>query len=150
MELQLSTPALLFSAITLMMLAYTNRFLATASLIRGLHKKYLENPDEQLIVGQIQNLKSRLSMIKYMQLFGVLSFLFCVVCMYLIFIEAGEAADYVFIGSMLSLLISLVISFVEIMVSTQALKLEIQDMEKHFPSGSGKLDFLFKKDKPDE
>jgi cell division protein FtsL len=150
MELQLSTPALLFSAITLMMLAYTNRFLATANLIRGLHKKHLENPDQKIIVGQIQNLKSRLGMIKYMQLFGVMSFLLCVVCMYLIFIDAGEAADYVFIGSMLSLLVSLVISFIEILVSTHALKLEIQDMEELFNSKSGGLDFLFKKEKSDE
>ncbi len=150
MELQLSTPALLFSAITLMMLAYTNRFLATANLIRGLHNKHLENPDHKIIVGQIQNLKNRLAMIKYMQLFGVMSFLLCVVCMYLIFIEAAEAADYVFIGSMLSLLISLIISFVEILVSTQALKLEIQDMEDLFKSRSGGLDFLFKKEKSDE
>jgi hypothetical protein len=85
-----------------------------------------------------------------MQLFGVVSFLLCVVCMYLIFIEAGEAADYVFIGSMLSLLVSLVISFIEILVSTQALKLEIQDMEELFTTKSGGLDFLFKKEKSDE
>lgn len=147
MELQLSTPALLFSAITLMMLAFTNRFLATANLIRGLHKKYLENPDEKIIIGQIQNLKSRLSMIKYMQLCGVLSFLLCVICMYLIFIEAQQAANYVFIGSMFALLVSLAISFVEIMVSNKALNLEIQDMEELFRSRSASLDFWFKKDK---
>ncbi|TVP43707.1 MAG: DUF2721 domain-containing protein [Mongoliibacter sp.] len=147
MELQLSTPALLFSAITLMMLAFTNRFLAVANLIRGLHKKFLENPDEKIIVGQIQNLKSRLSMIKYMQLCGVLSFLFCVICMYLIFIEAQQAANYVFIGSMFTLLVSLAISFVEIMISNKALKLEIQDMEDHFQSRSTGLDLFFKKDK---
>jgi hypothetical protein len=129
MELQLSTPALLFSAITLMMLAYTNRFLAIANLIRGLHQKYKANPEENVLVGQIQNLKKRLSMIKYMQLFAVVSFLLCVVCMYLIFIEEKSAANYVFIGSMLCLLISLLISFVEILISTQALKLEIKDME---------------------
>ncbi len=46
MELELSTPALLFSAITLMMLAFTNRFLAIANLIRGLHERHRENPDE--------------------------------------------------------------------------------------------------------
>lgn len=147
MELQLSTPALLFSAITLMMLAFTNRFLATANLIRGLHKKYLEKPDEKIIIGQIQNLKSRLSMIKYMQLCGVLSFLLCVICMYLVFIEAQQAANYVFIGSMFALLVSLAISFVEIMVSNKALNLEIQDMEELFRSRSASLDFWFKKDK---
>lgn len=66
MELQLSTPALLFSAITLLMLAYTNRFLAMANLIRGLHKKYLEAPDEEVIIAQLKNLRKRVNMIKNM------------------------------------------------------------------------------------
>lgn len=148
MELQLSTPALLFSAITLMMLAFTNRFLAVASLIRGLHKKFLENPEQEIIIGQIHNLKKRLSMIKYMQLCGVLSFLLCVICMYLIFIEAQQAANYVFIGSMLALLISLIISFFEIMISNQALKLEIKDMEDILEKRSS--GFWFKNEKNDE
>ncbi|SIT12858.1 DUF2721 domain-containing protein [Belliella pelovolcani] len=148
MELQLSTPALLFSAITLMMLAFTNRFLAIANLIRGLHKKYLENPKENIIIEQIHNLKKRLSMIKYMQLCGVLSFLLCVICMYLIFIGAQSAANYVFIGSMLALLISLGISLVEILISTQALNLELKDMENQFQERTSS--FWFKKDKNDE
>lgn len=148
MELQLSTPALLFSAITLMMLAFTNRFLAIANLIRGLHKKYLENREENIIIQQIHNLKKRLSMIKYMQLCGVLSFLLCVICMYLIFIGAQSAANYVFIGSMLALLISLGISLVEILISTQALNLELKDMENQFQERSSS--FWFKKDKNDE
>lgn len=148
MELQLSTPALLFSAITLMMLAFTNRFLAVASLIRGLHKKFLENPEQEIIIGQIHNLKRRLSMIKYMQLCGVLSFLFCVICMYLIFIEAQHAANYVFIGSMLALLISLIISFFEIMISNQALKLELKDMEDILEKRSS--GFWFKNEKNNE
>ena len=150
MELQISTPALLFSAITLMMLAFTNRFLAIASLIRGLHKKFLENPDHEIIIEQIHNLKRRLSMIKYMQLCGVLSFLLCVICMYLIFMEVQPAADYVFIASMLSLLISLGISLVEIFISNQALELELQDMENVFEKRKSSLDFWFKKDKNDE
>ena len=148
MELQLSTPALLFSAITLMMLAFTNRFLAVANLIRGLHKKFLENPEQEIIIGQIHNLKKRLSMIKYMQLCGVLSFLLCVICMYLIFIEAQQAANYVFIGSMLALLISLIISFFEIMISNQALKLELKDMEDILEKRSS--GFWFKHEKNNE
>lgn len=150
MELQISTPALLFSAITLMMLAFTNRFLAVASLIRGLHKKFLENPDQEIIIEQIHNLKRRLSMIKYMQLCGVLSFFLCVICMYLIFMEFQPAADYVFIASMLTLLISLGISLIEIFISNQALELELQDMENIFEKRKSSLDFWFKKDKNDE
>lgn len=148
MELQISTPALLFSAITLLMLAFTNRFLAIANLIRGLHKKYLENPNEEIIIGQIHNLKHRLSMIKNMQLCGVLSFLLCVICMFLIFTENQQSAKYVFIASMLSLLVSLGISLVEILISTRALNLEIQDMEKLFQKRD--TGFWFKKDKNEE
>lgn len=148
MELQISTPALLFSAITLLMLAFTNRFLAIANLIRGLHKKYLENPNEEIIIGQIHNLKQRLSMIKNMQLCGVLSFLLCVICMFLIFTENQQSAKYVFIASMLSLLVSLGISLVEILISTRALNLEIQDMEMLFQKRA--TGFWFKKDKNEE
>lgn len=148
MELQISTPALLFSAITLLMLAFTNRFLAIANLIRGLHRKYLENPNEEIIIGQIHNLKQRLSMIKNMQLCGVLSFLLCVICMFLIFTENQQSAKYVFIASMLSLLVSLGISLVEILISTRALNLEIQDMEKLFQKRD--TGFWFKKDKNEE
>lgn len=146
MELQLSTPALLFSAITLLMLAYTNRFLAIASLIRGLHKKFLDSPDQVFLVDQLQNLKKRLNMIKNMQLFGVLSFLLCVICMFFIYQGYITAANIVFIASMVALLVSLAISFVEIQISTKALNLELADMEEIFKKKSGSLDFIFKKD----
>ncbi|SEJ49727.1 Protein of unknown function [Cyclobacterium xiamenense] len=130
MELQLSTPGLLFSAITLLMLAYTNRFLAMANLIRGLHKKYLESSSqEKAIIGQIKNLRKRLNMIKNMQIFGVLSFLLCVICMFLLYQEFITAANWVFMGSMLCLLISLAISLAELQISTNALNLELLDME---------------------
>lgn len=151
MELQLSTPALLFSAITLLMLAFTNRFLAIATLIRGLHKNHLKSPDKVIIVEQIHNLRRRLTLIKNMQLFGVFSFLLCVVCMYLLFRGLTESANWVFVASMLSLLISLGLSLVEIQISTKALNLELGDMEDLFEKRKSSLDFIFKKDsKKDE
>lgn len=146
MELQLSTPALLFSAITLLMLAFTNRFLAIASLIRGLHKKFLEEPDEEILVEQIHNLRRRLSLIKNMQLFGIFSFLLCVVCMYLLFQGYTSAANWVFVGSMGSLLIALGLSLIEILISTKALNLELSDMEDIFEKRKSSLDFIFKKE----
>ncbi|EFQ79259.1 DUF2721 domain-containing protein [Algoriphagus machipongonensis] len=151
MELQLSTPALLFSAITLLMLAFTNRFLAIASLIRGLHKSYLDAQDKGTIVKQIHNLRIRLRLIKNMQLFGVFSFLLCVICMYLLFHGFTQAANWVFVGSMGSLLVALTLSLIEIQISTKALNLELADMEEIFKKGSSGLDFIFKKDaKKDE
>lgn len=151
MELQLSTPALLFSAITLLMLAFTNRFLAIATLIRGLHKNHLKSPDKEIIVEQIHNLRRRLTLIKNMQLFGVFSFLLCVICMYLLFRGFTQSANWVFVASMLSLLISLGLSLVEIQISTKALNLELGDMEDLFEKRKSSLDFIFKKDsKKDE
>ena len=146
MELQLSTPALLFSAITLLMLAYTNRFLAIATLIRGLHKNYLKAPDQEIIVEQIHNLRRRLTLIKNMQLFGVFSFLGCVVCRFLLFQGYTDIANWVFMVSMGTLLISLGISLVEIQISTKALNLELSDMEGVFQNRKSSLDLFFKKD----
>ena len=146
MELQLSTPALLFSAIMLLMLAYTNRFLAIATLIRGLHKNYLKAPDQEIIVEQIHNLRRRLTLIKNMQLFGVFSFLGCVVCMFLLFQGYTDIANWVFMVSMGTLLISLGISLVEIQISTKALNLELSDMEGVFQNRKSSLDLFFKKD----
>lgn len=128
-ELELSTPALLFSAITLLMLAYTNRFLGLASLIRNLHELYKKQPEQSILVDQIKNLKTRLNMIKNMQIFGVISFLLCIICMFFIYQHYTEAANIVFILSMLALLISLLISLVEIQISTRALSIQLTDME---------------------
>lgn len=150
MELQLSTPALLFSAITLLMLAFTNRFLAIATLIRGLHKNYINDPDSKQIAEQIHNLRRRLTLIKNMQLFGVFSFLLCVICMFLLFQGYTSAANWVFVMSMASLLIALAISLVEIQISTKALNLELSDMEEVFGRRSSSLDLFFKKDKKED
>ncbi len=130
MQLTISTPALLFPAITLLLLAYTNRFLALATLIRALHAKFKADTRHNVIYGQIKNLKSRLLMIRYMQAFGVLSFVFTVICMFLLFQEITFWANFIFGLSLLSLLVSLIISLIEIQVSTKALNLELSDMEK--------------------
>ncbi|MEX2595111.1 MAG: DUF2721 domain-containing protein [Anditalea sp.] len=135
MELELSTPALLFSAITLLMLAFTNRFLAIASLIRSLHSIHLEHPDQTVIVDQIKNLRRRLNMIKNMQVYGVLSFLLCVICMFLIYQEFSQAANIVFMLSMMALLVSLFLSLIEIQISTRALNIELADMEEVLNTG---------------
>ena len=66
-DITLTTPGLLFSAISLLLLAYTNRFLTLASLIRKLHAEYLENPDK-LVHGQIRNLQRRVNLIRNMQI----------------------------------------------------------------------------------
>ncbi|RYG05781.1 MAG: DUF2721 domain-containing protein [Chitinophagaceae bacterium] len=129
MELSITTPALLFPAISLMMLAYTNRFLALASLIRNLHAIYKKEPAEKHLVEQIRNLRARTRLIRSMQAFGVLSFLFCIICMFSIF-NGWETASYiVFAASLVSFAVSLVFSLTEIVWSMRALEVELSNME---------------------
>ena len=130
MLIDITTPALLFPAISLLLLAYTNRFLAIATLIRNLHQKYREHPEEELLAGQIENLKERLGLIRNMQIFGISSFFLCVLSMFMLFQDNQLWGSYIFGASMLSLLISLGISLREIQISTDALKLELGDMGK--------------------
>ena len=129
-ELTLTTPALLFSAISLIMLAYTNRFLAYAAVIRNLHDKYLEKMDESLI-QQIKNLKLRLNLTRWMQIFGITSLLLCVLTMFLIYIDQHKVAIWVFGIALVLLIISLALLIKEIHISAQALKLHLSDIENH-------------------
>lgn len=129
MELTITTPALLFPAISLLMLAYTNRFLAIANLIRSLHAKYKQFPEKHILT-QIRSLRIRIRLIRSMQAMGVLSFLFCVVCMYTIFRGWTEASYLVFAASILCFIVSLITSLVEITISTRALEVELSDIEE--------------------
>lgn len=129
-DLTLTTPTLLFSAISLIMLAYTNRFLAYASVIRNLHGRYKESHDPTLL-RQIQNLRSRLDLTRYMQIFGISSLLLCVLTMFLIYIEQAEASIYIFGIALLLLIISLALLIKEIQISTKALGYHISDIEEH-------------------
>lgn len=130
MELSITTPALLFPAISLMMLAYTNRFLAIANLIRNLHAKYKQAPDEKHIITQIRSLRIRIRLIRSMQAFAVMSFLFCVVCMFAIFRGWTDASFIIFAVSVGSFITSLIMSLVEITMSMRALEVELSDIEE--------------------
>lgn len=129
MTLTISTPALLFPAISLLLLAYTNRFLTIANLIRQLHGRYMENPQPQTL-GQIQNLRHRVRLIKDMQLYGIISLLLSVVCMFAIFAGYNIVANVTMGISLLLLIISLAFSVREIQISSDALKILLEDMEK--------------------
>ncbi len=128
MELTLSIPALLFPAISLTMLAYNARYLAIAALIRQLHQKYQET-ESQSIGLQVQKLRKRLSIIKNMQATAIFSFLLAVITMSLIYIELRFWANLIFGVSLLALMVSLVLSFIEVQLSTKALSIQLRDME---------------------
>jgi peptidoglycan/LPS O-acetylase OafA/YrhL len=127
-QLTLTTPALLFSAISLILLAYTNRFLAYAQVVRSLHTSFKENPNS-LLLGQIQNLRKRLQLTKTMQILGISSLLLCVICMFLIYVNFHIWAEALFGIALVLLILSLAISIREIQISVKALDLHLNDME---------------------
>jgi hypothetical protein len=129
MELTLTTPALLFPAISLLLLAFTNRFLTLASLIRELHRSYKTNPEE-IIIAQLANLRYRVKIIRDMQIFGVLSFFGCVLSMFCLFAGQVIIGKYVFGTSLISLLVALALSLREVQISIDALNYRLSDLEK--------------------
>lgn len=128
-KLTLITPTFLFSAISLILLAYTNRFLSYAQLVRTLKDRYMED-HSALTHAQIMNLRKRLYLTKYMQLFGVASLLLCVATMFLIYIGMQVISAYVFGIAILLLIISLSLSVWEIQISAKSLEIYLSDMEK--------------------
>ncbi len=124
MTLTMSIPALLFPAISLTMLAYNARYLAIAALIRQLHKEYLISSSKNTVL-QIKNLRKRLSLIQNMQAIAILSFLTSVITMFLLYIEKLAWANLVFGMSLLLLMISLFLSFIEVQISTKALAIRL-------------------------
>lgn len=127
-EISLTTPALLFSAISLIMLAYTNRFLTYASIVRSLHATMQKNPDNKLLAGQIRNLRKRLMLTRSMQILGIASLLLCVVSMFLIYVSWIIFAEVVFGIALILLILSLGLSIREIQISVHALDLQLSDM----------------------
>jgi len=125
----LTTPALLFSAVSLILLAYTNRFVAYTTVIRNLYKQYKESPTT-VLKGQIENLRKRLYLIRTMQIFGVGSLFLCVATMFLIFIGSRIIAAYMFGIALILLCISLAISLHEIHISVKSMELHLSNMEK--------------------
>lgn len=135
MELSIQTPALLFPAVSLLMLAYTNKFLAIANLIRKLYSDYEKNQHVSL-VAQISNLRRRLMLIRWMQVVGVASILFCVITMFFVYQGWQLWAKVLFALSLLLMIASLVISLVEIFLSAGALRLLLKDLEENRDSGA--------------
>lgn len=129
MTLSLETPALLFSATSLILLAYTNRFLTIAQIVRSLKKNYEDNHNKNILL-EIKNLNLRLTLIRYMQLFGVMCLFLSVFAMLLLYISQETAGIYVFGASLLCLLVSLGISFWEISISVKALRVHLKDLSE--------------------
>ena len=128
MAIDLTTPALLFSTISLLLLAYTNRFLALANIIRKLHADHQASPS-QIYTLQISNLRRRINLIRDMQTLGVASLLCCTVCMGTLFAGWVAAGKTIFALSLLLMAGSLALSLIEIRMSVGALDVHLRDME---------------------
>jgi Protein of unknown function (DUF2721) len=135
MDITFNTPALLFPAISLLLLAYTNRYLALANLIRKLHDEYMRGEKNHLLLKQIKILRVRINLVRMMQAMGVFSFSCCVITMFGVYKQWKDFNSIIFAVSLLSLLASLIISLFEISQSTKALEWELSDMEELEKSG---------------
>ncbi len=129
MTLTMSIPALLFPAISLTMLAYNARYLAIAALIRQLHKEYVSSLSKTIGI-QIKQLRKRLYLIRNMQAAAILSFLGAVITMSLLYLDNNNGANFVFGGSLIALMISLILSLIEVQLSTKSLSIQLNSLEK--------------------
>jgi hypothetical protein len=136
MDITVTTPALLFPAISLLLLAYTNRFLALGARIRQLHDMYCQNGGEHLR-EQIDSLKKRVVLIRNMQAMGVFSLFLCVVCMFVLFAGQVFVGKLLFGASLVMLMLSLTWSMREIYISVQALNIHLSDLEEAAPKTPG-------------
>jgi hypothetical protein len=129
-EFSLTTPAVLFPAVSLLMLAYTNRFLAISNLIRNLKKQYDIDGEEHLL-AQIRSLRRRILLIRNMQFLGITSLFLCVLSMFFVFENQATIGFQIFGAALIALIGSLMLSLREIHLSVIALNLEMKDIEKH-------------------
>lgn len=128
MDFNLQTPTLLFSAISLLMLAYTNRFVVIANLIRELYAQHTKEPT-QITFDQLSNLRKRMRIIRNMQLFGGASFFFSVLSLLLLFASLDLLAKYAFGVSIIMLLVSLILLLMELQISVHALNIQLKDFD---------------------
>jgi hypothetical protein len=124
MELSITDPAFMFPGISLLFLAYTNRYLALASIVRSLNKS-IEEQDMQNRVKQIDSLHIRIMLIKYMQAFGVVAFLFCIFSMFALISGQQNSGEILFMSSLGAMTISLLLSLTEVLKSGQSLRIEL-------------------------
>lgn len=118
---------LLFPTISLLMLAYTNRFLALASLVRQLIGQYHGHPGPRVLV-QIDSLHQRISLIRWTQALGVLSLILCTASLFGLFMALAAMASGLFAAALLIMLSSLCLSLYEVHLSVRALDIEIKGM----------------------
>ena len=132
--MDITTPALLFPAVTLLMLAYTNRFNTLAMIIRNLHSKYQSDRNANLL-AQITNLRYRVYLIRNMQILGVASLLLCMVSMFALFEGWAAIGQWSFAIALILMIVSMLLSLRELQVSVGALDLLLSELEEEEKKG---------------
>ena len=127
-QMTFSTPAILFSTVSLLFIAFTNRYIAISGLVRDLHADFSKDKTRD-IIAQIKNLRVRLKLIQTMQTFSIISLLFSSASMFLIFFDYQSAAKTLFGLGLVAQFIALSLSAWEVSISTKALNIELSDME---------------------
>lgn len=126
----ITTPSLLFPAISLLLLAYTNRFVVLTNVIRQLSNTKEDNAAIQVLVRrQMDNLRLRIQVIRRMQAFGVLSFVLCTLSMFALLMQWSITGQLLFANSLILLVISLLFSFYEVNISTEAINIELEKFD---------------------
>jgi len=129
MEFTFATPALLFPAVSLLFISYTNRFISYAELVRRLHERW-QTDNSADVVKQIANLRRRIVLIRNMQIAGAVSLLLCVVCMIVLFFGLVVLAETLFAAALFAMLVSLGILVLELSISTQALTVQLGNLTR--------------------
>ena len=137
MELTITSPSVLFPAISLLFLAYTNRFLHLSALVRKLHSDWLLG-HEPTVRAQIDNIKLRIELIRWCQIAGIISLLECLASMLLLLTNFTQPAIWLFAISTLSMGISLILSLWEVMISGGALNIYLNEMSHSPPDGTAR------------
>lgn len=130
-EITISTPALVFPALSVLMLAYTNRFIAISKRVRSLHAEHKNKPHRNLR-DQIKSLHRRLRFIRNMQFFAITGFLINMVSIFMILVGLAKVATVLFGLSLICIIASLIISIMEINMSVQAMTIELAEDAKDF------------------
>lgn len=137
MEMTITTPSLLFPAISLLLLAYTNRFVVLTNVIRQL-SSVEDATSKTLVRRQIDNLRLRIQVIRRMQAFGVLSFVLCTLSMFSLLLNWTVAGQLLFANSLILLVISLMFSFYEVNISTEAINIELEKFDERVNAEANK------------
>ena len=134
MVLDLTTSALLFPAIPLLMITFGTRFTVVSELIRKIHDEYaadidLDDVRAKRMLGEISALKKRLWMIQINQTLSSLSFFFNLLPMFALYMGNQNLAKTIFGIALALLMLAVVLFIIEISIAVRSLNLQLSDLD---------------------